>query len=149
MRKWEYLCEEHLAMTTMGCPFLCHLARDERDSLELLSFYIEDCFWEFTENGGNLDAASIVRLYNCKCELARKLKRLGGGLDGYFEHLLLMSKYVLRRFKIKEARIVAERAATCAMEEFSLSFNDSLFLGPSVGVPHNLGDVHSVIRPSQ
>lgn len=120
MRKWAYLCEEHLAMTAIGCPFLHHLARDDRDSLELLRFYIEDCFWKFTENDGNLDPASIVRLYNCKCELAHILKRLGGELDGYFEHLLLMSKYVLRRFKIKEARLTVEHAAMQTIDEFVL-----------------------------
>lgn len=120
MRKWACLCEEHFTMTAMGCPFLHHLARDDRDSLELLSSYIEDCFWEFTENDGNLDPVSIVRLHNCKCELARMLKRLSGELDGYFEHLLLMSKYVLQRFKIKEARLIVERAAMGTIDEFVL-----------------------------
>src|SRR5689334_6556343 len=105
-------------MTAIGCPFLHHLKKDDRDSLEILDFYIRDCLWKLIESEGNLSPESIVRLSNCRGELVRELKRLQWELDGYFEHLLLLSKYVLRRFKIKDARLIAKREAELVMEEF-------------------------------
>jgi hypothetical protein len=91
--------EKHLEMTSTGYPYLHHLTKDDRDSLEILNFCIEDCLWEFIENEGNLSSESIVHLHNWRRELAHTCKRLNGKLDGYFANLLLLSKYVLQRFR--------------------------------------------------
>lgn len=116
MWKFEYMLDIHFEMTSMGYPYLHQFPKDERDSLELLNFYIEDCLWEFIEHKGNLSSESIVRLHNNRRELAQMCKRLNGKLDGYFENLLLLSKYVLRRFKIKEAQLIVKRDAERAVE---------------------------------
>src|SRR5258707_15111681 len=107
MRKIMSMWGDHLeilALTFPSLPSVDHLDPDDRDSLELLDFYMEDCLEAFIANKGRLDPRFVVLLYNCKCDLARLLKRLDGIADGYgyFQQLLALSKEVLRHLNVKE-----------------------------------------------
>lgn len=99
---------ELLALTFPSLPSVDHLDPNDRDSLELLDLYMEDCLEAFTANKGRLDPRSVVLLYDCRCDLARLLKKLDGVADvpGYFQQLLMLSKEVLRHLNVKEARLI-------------------------------------------
>src|SRR5260370_27532088 len=117
MRKILRMWEDHseiLVQTFPSLPSLDHLNPDDRDTLELLDFYMEDCLEAFIANKGHLDPRFVVLLYDCKCDLARLLKKLDGVADGYgyFEQLLELSNEVLRHLNVKEARLHLERQAT-------------------------------------
>jgi len=117
MRKILRMWEDHteiLVQTFPSLPSLDHLHPDDRDDLELLDLYMEDCLEAFIVNKGHLEPRFVVLLYDCKCDLARLLKKLDGVADGYgyFEQLLALSKEVLRHLNVKEARLLLERQAT-------------------------------------
>jgi hypothetical protein len=108
MRKIMSMWED---LHTMGCPNL-------REDVELegwlatLDFYMTSYIDEFMNCHGSLAPSSIVHLANCKRELASLLKRLDGWEHSYFELLLQLARAVLRRVKIKEARLIVAREAT-------------------------------------
>ena len=107
---WENLKET-------GCPDL----RDEVElefRLALLDYYIMPCIEEFIVCGGTLSPTAIVHLYSCKRGLASLLKQSGGvGIPCYFEQLLLLSKEVLRRVKVKEARLIVASGAGISLPQ--------------------------------
>ncbi len=114
MKKFEEMWEEHseiLVQTFPSLPSLDHLHPDDRDAIELLDFYMEDCLEAFIANKGHIKPRFIVLLYDCKNDLARLLKKLDGVADGYgyFEQLLALSKEALRHLNVKEARLIMER----------------------------------------
>ncbi len=108
MRKIMSMWED---LHTMGCP-------DLREDVELegwlaiLDFYMISYIDEFIQCNGSLAPSSIVHLSNSKRELASLLKRLDGWEHSYFELLLQLARAVLRRVKIKEARLIVAREAT-------------------------------------
>jgi hypothetical protein len=114
MKKIQRMWLDHieiLALTFPSLPSLC-LNLDDRDDLELLDFYIVDCIEAFVDKG-ELSPRSIVLLYECKRDLVRYFKKLGGAIDenGYFKQLLMLSKEVLRHVSVKEARLIIARNA--------------------------------------
>jgi hypothetical protein len=108
MRKIMSMWED---LHTMGCPDLREDVELER-WLATLDFYMISYIDEFIQCNGSLAPSSIVRLANSKRELASLLKRLDGWEHSYFELLLQLAKAVLRRVKIKEARLIVAREAT-------------------------------------
>ena len=117
MRKILRMWEDHteiLVQTFPSLPSLDHLNPNDRDDLELLDHYMEECIEAFIVNKGQLEPRFVVLLYDCKCDLARLLKKLDGVSDGYgyFELLLELSKEVLRHLKVKEARLILARQAS-------------------------------------
>ncbi len=115
MRKIQRMWEEHieiLALTFPSIPSLDHLNPDDRDDLELLDLYMIDCIEAFVTRG-SLDPRYTVLLYECKRDLVRYFKKLGGAIDenGYFKQLLMLSKEVLRHVSVKEARLIIARNA--------------------------------------
>ncbi len=107
MKKILRMWEEHseiLALTSPSLPSLAHLNHDDRDSLELLDFYIEDRIEIFITNQGHLNPRDIILLYNCKRDLASLIKKLNGVVDenGYFVQLLMMLREVLRRVNVTD-----------------------------------------------
>src|SRR5712691_374820 len=132
MKKILRMWEEHseiLALTFPSLPSLDHLNHDHRNSLELLDLYIEDCIETFVCDEGHLDPRDIMLLYNCKRDLASLIKKLDGVVDenGYFVQLLMMSREVLRRVNVKEARLTVAHNEECECEEFFSHRKDSLF----------------------
>lgn len=117
MRMWrDHL--EILAQTFPSPPSVDHLDPNDRNSLELLGFYMEGCLEAFIANKGRLDPRFVVLLYYCKCDLARLLKKLAGVADGYgyFQQLLALSKEVLRHLNVKEAGLILARQASYGCE---------------------------------
>ena len=114
--KWEELKEA-------GCLNL----RDDVEleaGLALLDFYIMPCIEEFITYRGKLAPSTIVHLRNCKCELASLLKQSNGAVPCYFEDLLMLSREVLRRVKVKEARLIVACEAEREMERLFSSPDD-------------------------
>src|SRR6266700_793871 len=103
LRMWEEH-SEILALTFPSLPSLDHLNHDDRDSLELLDFYIEACIEAFITNEGHLDPRDIILLYICKRDLANLIEKLDGVVDenGYFVQLLMMLREVLRRVNVTD-----------------------------------------------
>jgi hypothetical protein len=114
MRKIRSRWEE---LQRAGCPGL----RDDVElevGLALLDFYIMPCIEEFITYRGKLAPGTIVHLRNCKCELASLLKQSNGVVPCYFEDLLRLSREVLRRVKIEEARLIVAREAEREKDRF-------------------------------
>ncbi len=117
MRKILEMWEDHieiLVQTFPSLPSLDHLNPNDRDDLELLDFYMVWCLEAFIANKGHLEPRFVVLLYDCKCELARLLKKLDGVADGYgyFKQLLALTNEVLQHLNVKEAHLILARQAS-------------------------------------
>jgi hypothetical protein len=99
MTKIEWMWED---LKAIGPPPL-HDDVELEFRLALLDFYMTPCIEEFIESGRTLSPGSIVLLRNCKRGLAPLLKKLDGSTLSYFKQLLLLSREVLRRVRVKES----------------------------------------------
>lgn len=126
-RMWEGLKES-------GCPGL----RDDVElefRLALLDFYIMPYIEEFIANEGMLAPSTIAHLHTCKRGLASLLKQSDGAIPCYFEQLLMLAREVLRRVKVKEALLIAQREAEREME-WLFSSPDDFFSADSENCCH-------------
>jgi hypothetical protein len=87
-------------------PSLHHLQPEDRDDLELLDVYMRTCLEDFFGTGGHLDTCFIRLLGSCACVLARRLQKLDGEIQLYFEQLGNLSKLVLRQLNDQKTTLL-------------------------------------------